>query len=148
MRRHAADAQKDIEFVDIEIELRGGIDFSLTARHIIDKLEQLGAPKGSKLIFFDGNQEICFGKKESIAIYLNQLDESNEDFSQYNIDEVIKELAELINTGTENQRFMELKNKKTVLYFYKDSFEEMRKSIVEYIETYPLSKYIKIEQVA
>src|SRR5690606_11852998 len=51
-------AQKDIEFVDIEIELRGGIDFSLTARHIIDKLEQLGAPKGSKLIFFDGNQEI------------------------------------------------------------------------------------------
>lgn len=148
MRRHAADAQKDIEFVDIEIELRGGIDFSLTARHIIDKLEQLGAPKGSKLIFFDGNQEICFGKKESIAIYLDQLDESNEDFSQYNIDEVIKELAELINTGTENQRFMELKNKKTVLYFYKDSFEEMRKSIVEYIETYPLSKYIKIEQVA
>jgi hypothetical protein len=148
VRRHAADAQKDIEFVDIEIELRGGIDFSLTARHIIDKLEQLGAPKGSKLIFFDGNQEICFGKKESIAIYLDQLDESNEDFSQYNIDEVIKELAELINTGTENQRFMELKNKKTVLYFYKDSFEEMRKSIVEYIETYPLSKYIKIEQVA
>lgn len=128
--------------------MRGGIDFSNAARHIIDKLEQLGAPKGSKLIFFDGNQEICFGKKEGIAIYLDQLDESNEVFSRYDIDEVIKELTELINTGTENQRFMELKNKKTVLYFYKDSFEEMRKSIAEYIETYPLSKYIKIEQVA
>lgn len=139
-------AQKEINYVEIEIELKQGTDISEAGWSIIDRLEQLGAPKGSILILKKENKRIDFGIKEGMAVYLDQ--SSNSDILQYNIDDVISRISDLIKARAENQRFMELKNKKTALYFYNDSFEEMRNSIAEYIDTYPLRKYIEVVQIA
>ncbi len=139
-------SDKEIEYAEIEIMITGRMNILETTQSVIDKLEQLGAPKGSKLIY--ENQEICFGKREGMAVYFDKSNTTDKDSSQYDVDDIASSLANLIDTGIENQRYMELKNNKTLLCFYKDSFEDMRNSIAEYIDTCRFKQYIKIVQIA
>ena len=64
-----ADEPAGIEFVDIEIVAEKADETSVKA--IIARLEQLGAPKGSKLIIEETGEEHPFGTHEGMAIFLN-----------------------------------------------------------------------------
>lgn len=63
------DATGEIEHCDIEIEIRGRVLEAVKC--VIDTLESLGAPKGSKLHVEAESREVAFGVREGLAVYLN-----------------------------------------------------------------------------
>src|SRR6186713_2136845 len=73
----------ELAYCDIEIKL-STIDIDKTViTNIIDKIESLGAPKGSKLIIERTKEEIPFGKKEGLALYIDGQNLPPEVYAEY-----------------------------------------------------------------
>jgi hypothetical protein len=78
----------EIEFCDLEIRCpRRPIPRSVRSG--------LGAPKGSKLIWNDGENEVAFGTFEGLAVYLSGIDLPDEVYEQSDLDFVCDELGRL-----------------------------------------------------
>jgi hypothetical protein len=137
----------ELSYCDVEISLASiSIDKSMIAE-IIWKLESLGAPKGSKLIIEKTKDEIPFGKKEGLAIYLDGQNLPDEVYKECDINFVLSELHRLINIAPNADRNWQ-GEKETALYFFSDSFEQMKNSISDFIATYPLCKGARVVQIA
>ena len=137
----------ELAYCDIEIELSANdIDKTVIA-NIIDKIESLGAPKGSKLIIEGTKEEIPFGKKEGLALYIDGQNLSPEVYAECDINFVLSEVHRLTNIEPNADRNWQ-GEKETALYFFSDSFEQMKSSISEFIETYPLCKGARVVQIA
>jgi hypothetical protein len=137
----------EIACCDIEIKLSNSeIDRTIIS-NIILKLEALGAPKGSVLTISKTKEEIPFGKKEGLALYIDGQNLPPEVYSNCDINFVISELHRLTNIEPNADRNWEGK-RETALYFFSDSFEQMKASISDFIVTYPLCKGARIVQIA
>jgi len=137
----------ELAYCDIEIKLSTpDIDKSVIAE-IIDKIEDIGAPKGSKLIIERTKEEIPFGKKEGLALYIDGQNLPPEVYADCDINFVLSEIHRLTNIEPNADRNWE-GEKETALYFFSDSFEQMKNSISEFVETYPLCKGARIVQIA
>ncbi len=137
----------EIEFCDIEIRLNTVIIRESEIKIIIDKLEQLGAPKGSKLTIEKQKRKIEFGIKEGLAIYLDGVNLDEEVYKNSDSNFVVSEIKRLIGDKSEIVRFWE-SNSETGLYFYSDSFENMKELISGFVNEYPLCKGARIEKIA
>lgn len=137
----------ELEYCDVEIKLYNEEIDDNRIRLIIEKLEELGAPKGSKLTIEKTGQKIEFGKKEGLGIYLDGVNLDEEVYKNSDSNFVVSEIKWLIGDTTETVRFWE-NNEETALYFYSDSFYNMNESIKEFIKEYPLCKGARIEQIA
>lgn len=137
----------ELEYCDVEIKLDADEIDDNKIRLIIEKLEELGAPKGSKLIIEKTEQKIEFGKKEGLGIYLDGVNLDEEVYENSDSNFVVSEIKRLTGDTTETIRFWE-NNEETALYFYSDSFDNMNESIKEFINEYPLCKGARIEQIA
>ena len=137
----------EIEFVDIEIQLNDEIDVKSSALKIIDFLKEKNAPKGSKLRIENTNEEIVFGNAEGLAIYLDGQSLEPEVYESSDVNFVVAEIKKLIEDETEIVRFWEFPDK-TALYFYGNSFEEMKTKISSFVNEYPLCKNAEIKQIA
>ena len=137
----------EIEFVDIEINLFENKINNETIDKIINKLEVIGAPKGSKLKVETTGEIINFGKLEGIGIYLDGLNLSKEVYEECDVNFIISEVHRLTNIEFEINRYWENDNG-TALYFYGKSFDEMKEQIHEFIENYPLCENCEIKQIA
>ena len=137
----------EIEYCDVEILLNTNEINQEHLKLIIKKLEELGAPKGSKLTIEKTEQKIKFGKKEGLGIYLNgvNLDEDISKTSDSNI--VVSEIKKRTDDTSKNIRYWQ-GGTETGLYFYSDSFEKMNNSIKEIVNKYPLCKGARIEKIA
>lgn len=135
----------EIIFCDIHVKLFQEEINSNVLDSIMKFLEDCGAPKGSKIIIEETHEEILFGKKEGIAIYLDgeNLEKKSDDF--YNIDFVQSEISKL--TKTSQERYWK-GNATTGLYFYGPSFEEMKSEVSDFMQTYPLYQNARIAQIA
>jgi hypothetical protein len=137
----------ELAYCDIEIKLStNDIDKSVIA-DIIEKIESIGAPKGSKLIIEKTKEEIPFGKKEGLALYIDGQNLSPEVYVECDINFVLSEIHRLTNIEPNADRNWQ-GEKETALYFFSDSFEQMKNSIAEFIETYPLCKGARVVQIA
>ncbi len=137
----------ELSYCDVEIELLSKtIDKSVVA-DIINKLENLGAPKGSKLIIERTNEEIQFGKKEGLGIYLDGQNLPEKVYKECDINFVLAELHRLSNITPNADRNWQ-GEKETGLYFYSDSYVQLKESISEFVNTYPLCRNAKIVQIA
>ncbi|CAM1340951.1 hypothetical protein [Tenacibaculum amylolyticum] len=137
----------ELEYCDVEIKLDTDEIDDNKIRLVIEKLEELGAPKGSKLIIEKTEQKIEFGKKEGLGIYLDGVNLDEEVYKNSDSNFVVSEIKRLTGDTTETVRFWE-NNEETALYFYSDSFDNMNESIKEFINEYPLCKGARIEQIA
>ncbi len=137
----------EVACCDIEIKLSTTDIDQTVIRNIIDKIESLGAPKGSKLIIESTKEEISFGKKEGLALYIDGQNLPPEVYAECDINFVLSEVHRLTNIEPDADRNWE-GEKETALYFFSDSFEEMRNSISDFIETYPLCKGARVVQIA
>jgi hypothetical protein len=113
---------------------------------ICAQLEMLGAPKGSKIII-DENEKIEFGKKEGLALILDNANLPEEIYTQYDINFVWSEIHRLTNIERNADRFRGSESE-TALYLYDASFEEMKNAITAFVNTYPLCQGARIEQIA
>jgi len=137
----------ELSYCDIEIQLlTNNVDKSIIA-DIIERLETIGAPKGSKIIIEKTKEEIPFGRNEGLALYIDGQNLPKEVYEQSDINFVISEIQRLTNIEPNADRFWE-GEKETALYFYGQSFEQMKIQISELVDTYPLCKGARIVQIA
>jgi len=133
----------EVDYCDIEIDVAVLDERSVQA--IINLLEGLGAPRGSKLKA--GEQELPFGNTEGLALYLNGTDLPDEVYKACDSNVVYTEVQRLI--GDRGEIYSHWQGpKETALYLYGNSFQEMHDSIAEFLATYPLCQKCRVEQIA
>ena len=134
----------EVAHCDIEIDVTAFDERSIQA--IINLLEGLGAPRGSKLRA--GEQELPFGNTEGMAIYLNGTDLPDEVYKECDSNVVYSELERLVaDCGGEIYSYWQ-GPAETALYLYGDSFKAMHDSVADFLATYPLCQKCRVEQIA
>ena len=139
-----ADEPAGIEFVDLEIFVHEAGSDTLSA--IIDRLEAVGAPKGSRLIVEKDGREVPFGKLEGLGLFLNGTDLDDSVYAESDVNHVIEECDRLMSDG-DFRGYWE-GSRETALYFYGRSFEDMKAAIAAFTASYPLCQKARIEQIA
>jgi hypothetical protein len=135
----------EIEFCDIEITVQGATDATLGA--IREALERLGAPKGSRLIWNDGANELEFGALEGLAVYLNGTDLPDAVYEQSDLNVVYDEFGRLL--GDEGRVVSHWQGpRETALYLYGRSTETMLSRIRPFLDSYPLCDKARIVKIA
>lgn len=135
----------EIEYCDIEILVSRSA--SEIANLLIEMLEQLGAPKGSKLHLEADKREIPFGRNEGIAVYLNGTDLPDEVYAECDSNFVLTELQRLLGGNGSVMSYWQ-GPRETAFYMYGPSFGPMVDLLRPFIEVYPLCAGCRIEQIA
>ncbi|TGK82089.1 hypothetical protein EHQ24_12515 [Leptospira noumeaensis] len=136
----------EIAHIDVEIllyNLEDGIPF------LINKLEELGAPKSSILHIQDdsNSKQIAFGKKEGVAIYLDGINLSKEVYENSDINDLIEKLNISIGDLGKMESYWQGETE-TALYFYGLNAEDMKNNFKSIIDSYPLCKGCRITTIA
>jgi hypothetical protein len=135
----------EVEFCDLEIMVPEATDAVLGS--IRDALEGLGAPKGSRLIWNDGADELEFGNFEGLAVYLNGTDLPDSVYEQSDLNVVYEEFTKLV--GGEGRVVSHWQGpRETALYLYGRSAETMLSRIRPFLDTYPLCEKARIVKIA
>ncbi|AIN74095.1 hypothetical protein O8E88_002243 [Flavobacterium psychrophilum] len=137
----------EIDYCDVEIKLNGTEIDRTVINKIIEKLENLGAPKGSVMNVEKTQEKINFGKLEGIGIYLDGTNLPKNVYEECDINFVITEIHRLTETEYIVNRNWENENG-IALYFYGQSFDKMKTQIKEFVESYPLCENCRIEKIA
>ncbi|TSJ38626.1 hypothetical protein FO440_19120 [Mucilaginibacter corticis] len=136
----------EIAYCDVEIKLNKE-PTGLIISDIIRKIENLGAPKGSKLIIEKTGEKIPFGKLEGLAIYLDGINLSDEVYKNSDTEALALNIRKLIGINDDIIRYSQ-GNTETALYFYSTSFEDMKSKISNFIATEPECENSRIVQIA
>lgn len=137
----------EIEFCDIEVLIYDGNDVEKIAGEIVSKLETVGVPKGSRITIQNTEEDIMFGRKEGLAIYLDGVTLPEHIYKECDLNFVLSELSKLTGYYGKVQRYWQ-GEKETALYFYGGSFVEMNAAILGFVNDYPLCKGARITQIA
>ena len=133
----------EIEYCDIEISLN---DTANAVEKLLQKLEDIGIPKGSKLYNENFSQEI--GSLEGLGLYVNGTDLPKEVYETSDINVVFDTVCEILKDVLVLTSYHE-GSKDTALYFYiKGNFAEAKEQIKDFITTYPLCEKSRIVQIA
>lgn len=114
---------------------------------LLEFLRPVPAPKGSKLIFDDGDEVHEIGDLEGMAVYLNGTELGDEVYAECDVNYVISEMCKRMADELAFLSFW-TGNKETALYFYGKSFERMKAATADFTESYPLCRKCRIEQIA
>jgi hypothetical protein len=133
----------EIENCDVAIEVRE-ISPDLTAS-IIQILERLGAPKGSKLAV--AGQWIDFGSREGLGLYLNGTDLPMSVYETSDVNWLYHEIDRRL-AGCGKIYSHRDGPRETALYMYGSSYGAMRERIQELVDTYPLCQQCRVLQIA
>lgn len=138
----------EIDFCDLEIQIKAEQPSPDLVQRIIAKLEGLGAPKGSKLTVESTGEVIPFGVKEGLGLYLDGVNLPKEVYENQDTDALMEELLRCMNLSEDYVLRYWNGSQDTGLYFYADSFEHMKQSIAELVSTHPECQNCRVEQVA
>lgn len=134
-----------IEFCDLEIRVHDSGEQTVAA--IIERLEALGAPKGSRLIIESTDRQIPFGAAEGVAVYLNGTDLADEVYRDCDVNDVIDEFNRRLKGKGAFRGYWE-GERETALFCYGASFSEMKAALEPFLAEYPLCERARIEQIA
>lgn len=137
--------ERGIERCDIEMTLTDASESALQS--IIAALEELGAPKGSKLLIGEAGAERPFGTAEGLAIFLNGTELPDNVYAECDINHVLEEADRLMGEDGKVKGYWE-GERDTVLYCYGASFDAMRAAIEPLLAGYPLCQRARVEQIA
>ena len=129
-----------IEYCELEIAVTG--DLEKTKQLIVNVLNEIGIPKGSKLIHED--DEIAFGNKDVMAVSFSNL-LADEVYDNNDINDVLEKLHQLLGDNGEMANH-QATNDETIVYFKGHSFQMMKESIAAYCSTNELCEDGKIFQ--
>jgi hypothetical protein len=135
----------EIEHCDIEVEVSPGA--ASAEATLVDALEGLGAPKGSKLHLETEGRDIPFGVHEGLAVYLNGTSLPDEVYKKCDSNFVHSEFGRLLNGRGRVLSYWHGPTE-TAFYMYGPSFSVMREGISEFLATYPLCQQCRTEQIA
>ncbi|MCL2575829.1 MAG: hypothetical protein FWE33_05285 [Defluviitaleaceae bacterium] len=112
-------------------------------------LDEFLLPKGSMLHFSEeeGKEPLVLGTLEGLALHLNGTSLPAKVYKECDINHAINQILEAL--GDSGDMYSHWRGAKhTVIYFYGDSFEEMKKRMTPFLEEYPLCQKCVVEQVA
>jgi hypothetical protein len=133
----------EILFIDVHMHLSNP-DESIP--FVTRMLEEQGAPKGSKLKIYEGDEvarEIPFGVREGFAIYLDGVNLPDEVYRDSDSNVVVSEIDRLLDGHGEIEAHWQGPTE-TALYVYGDSIATMKPLIQEFMESYPLCKGARV----
>jgi hypothetical protein len=131
----------EIEFCDLEITLPEATDAAIGA--LRRALEGLGAPRGSRLIWNDGANELAFGSCEGLAVYLNGTDLPDAVYEECDVNVVYEEFGRLV--GSDGRVVSHWQGpQETALYLYGPSADAMLARIRPFLDTYPLCQKARV----
>ena len=114
---------------------------------VVEALEGLGAPKGSKLRFAGVRPDLSFGRGEGLAVYLNGTDLPDDVYQECDFDFVYSEFNRLM--GAAGKVFSHWSGPaETALYLYGPSFDKMQAAVADFLSTYPLCQRCRVVQIA
>lgn len=134
-----------VAFCDIELRMPDAGETALAT--LVAALEELGAPKGSKLLVGDSDDERPFGAYEGLALFLNGTELADDVYATCDINHVIAELDLLMGDHGRLRSYWE-GAQDTALYCYGPSFAAMREAIEPLLANYPLCQKARVEQIA
>jgi hypothetical protein len=135
----------EIESCDLELIVPETTDAVLDA--IRRALESLGAPKGSRLIWNGGANEVGLGIAEGLAVYLNGTDLPEEVYAESDVNLVYEELDRLV--ASEGRVVSHWEGpRETALYLYGRSAATMLSRIRPFLDTYPLCDKARTVKIA
>ena len=137
----------EIQFCDIEILIYKGNDPTSVIAEIIEKLEDIGSPKGSYVMVERTEESIAFGQKEGLAVYLDGVNLPDSVYAENDLGVLLTELSRLLGSDEEVQRYWQSETE-TAFYFYGQSFEAMKNAISTFTESHPLCRNARIVQIA
>ncbi len=118
----------EMDFCDVEIRLYSDNIDQEDIKLIIAKLEELGAPKGSKLTIEKTDEVIQFGKFEGLGLYLDGINLSAEVYKNSDSEALANEIIKLAEIPSPIIRHWQ-GNTETGLYFYGHSFDAINSAI-------------------
>ncbi len=137
----------DGEIVSCDIDIHLNEDKQDNINYLVDVLKQLGIPKGSALLGIEPALKIEVGTLEGLAFYTNGTELPEEVYKTCDINYVVEQM-ELAMHGIGRLYSYWEGNTYTALYFYGNSYAEMKQKIEPFIATYPLCQKSRIEQIA
>ena len=137
---------KEIKSCDIELDID---DDDKTVETLLDIIDKLGVPKGSKLQFSDRSDknDMPIGRLEGLAVYLNGTELSAEVYQSCDINYAIEQMDGRLSGIGRLYSWWE-GPQETALYFYGESYEKMLDAVKGFIEEYPLCQKCRVEQIA
>jgi hypothetical protein len=138
-------ASGEIDYCDIELQMTDVTNETIDK--LVAVLEQLGAPKGSKVQISSSQLERDFGRTEGMAVYLNGTDLPDETYKTCDSNVVYSELDRLLEGKGRVLSYWQ-GPMETAFYLYGDSFEDMKQRTSEFLATYPLCAKCRVTRVA
>lgn len=138
-------AQGEIEYCEIEMVVPQADEETIGL--IVAALEKMGAPKGSVLKFEDSRPDMPFGQYEGLAVYLNGTDLPQSTYDECDVNVVYEEFEIRLEGIGHVQSYWE-GPRETGLYMYGPSFVSMKEAIADFLESYPLCRQARIDQIA
>ncbi|WP_266159023.1 hypothetical protein [Dyella silvatica] len=135
----------EVEYCDIEIELKSLSEQNLA--RIGKLLEQLGAPKGSRLTVESSGQQLPIGLNEGMAVYLNGTDLPDQVYAECDSNVVYSEFDRLLEQAGRVHSYWQGPTE-TAFYMYGHSFAQMKTLLHDFMASYPLCQRARIEQIA
>lgn len=135
----------EIEYCDIEIQVPTSSPDVLSL--VASTLDDLGAPKGSRLTIEATGEEIAFGGAEGLAVYLNGTDLPSETYRDCDSNHVYAEFGRLLDGEGRVLSYWQ-GPRETALYMYGRSCDEMKRRLSEFVASYPLCAQCRMEQIA
>ncbi len=132
----------EIESCDIEIDF---CDDEKSLEWLEGLLNNIRIPKGS--VIQGVEPPIYVGTLEGLAIYLNGTDLPKEIYKSCDINYVIEQLEQAVDSIGSMYSYREL-DEFTALYFYGVSFSIMKEKMEHFVSSYPLCQKCRIEQIA
>ena len=127
-----------IEFCDLEIRVTEASEENLAA--IIQRLNELGAPKGSRLIIEATGKQIPFGVTDGSGL-------KDEVYRDCDVNHVIDEFNRLLSGLGAFRGYWE-GEQETALFCYGASCDGMKAALKPFLEEYPLCEGARVEQIA
>ncbi|WP_105199535.1 hypothetical protein [Pseudoalteromonas sp. T1lg10] len=136
-------AENQIEYCELDVLVSGDIDQA--QRAIIDTLEGIGLPKGSKL--FIDRDEFAIGNHEVLALHFDNLTLPETIYEQHDINDVLAEVETLLaHSGKRNCHSST--HHETIVYYGGPCFTTMEQRILDYVRQHPLCQNGRITQAA
>lgn len=133
------------EIKSCDIELCVIDDSEETFDLLVKMINNIGVPKGSKLI--TDTKTVSIGEQEGLALYLNGRELSEEIYKTCDVNYVIEQTNSLMENIGMMYSYWE-GDKNTALYFYGSSYDKMLSAIKDFLEEYPLCQKCTVKRIA
>jgi hypothetical protein len=139
------DENGEAAFCDVELKIFDRTPENLN--RVVKALEELGAPKGSKLLLEGSTREVEFGVNEGLAIYIDGFGLPDDVYETCDLDTVVEELNRALHGKGFYHGFWQ-GDRETAVYLYGPSFEAMKAAVAPFVARYPLCQNARVEKIA